>query len=354
MVPTKIAPFLRSPLISPLGKLRMMLDLILPAKAGTLDETLADFVRRRLGSEALDKLAAPLMAGIYNGDAEQQSLLATFPRYRDTEKQYGSIIRGTIAQRKTQKTGGSPAFMTPRGGTQALIDALVEHLRGDVRVKTKVQTIEAVSGGYSLQLDNGVQIEAEAVLITTPASTAADLLHPVAAEAADLLGSIRYLSSGTISLAYRAEDVKHLIDGLGVVIPPSEARPINAITITSSKFNGRAPEGQVLLRVFFGGSRSPETMALDDDALVAVVCAELKAILGIDKTPLLTRIYRWWNANPQYDLGHLERIEAIEAALPEGIFVTGSAYRGVGLPDCIQQAQQNVAKCIGALKAEQA
>jgi oxygen-dependent protoporphyrinogen oxidase len=358
IVPTKFAPFLRSPLMSVAGKLRMLLDLIMPAKQGDSDETLANFVRRRLGSEALDKLAAPLMAGIYNGEAEQQSLLATFPRYRDTEKQYGSIIRGTIAQRKAQKVngqaGGAPAFVTPRGGTQALIEALVARLHGDVRVNTKVQKIESANAGYMITLENGEQIEANAILITTPAPSAAELVRPFAKEASDLLASIRYLSSGTISLAYRIEDAKRPIEGFGVVIPPSEKRPINAITIMSSKFDQRAPEGYVLLRVFFGGSRSPQTMTLDDDELLAVVHGELKAILGIEATPLLHRIYRWWNANPQYDLGHLERIEAIEAALPAGIYVTGSGYRGVGLPDCIQQAQQNVAKLTSALKVEQA
>ena len=211
IVPTKLAPFLRSPLMSLPGKLRMLLDFVLPAKDGDSDETLADFMRRRLGSEALDKLAAPLMAGIYNGDAEQQSLLATFPRYRETEKQYGSIIRGTIAQRKAQKPSGAPAFMTPLGGTQTLIEALAGRLHGDVREKTKVQQIErngahsrAPLQSYLITLDSGERIEAEAVLITTPAPTAADLLRSIAAEAADLLASIRYLSSGTISLAYRS------------------------------------------------------------------------------------------------------------------------------------------------------
>ncbi|MEO8391946.1 MAG: protoporphyrinogen oxidase [Chloroflexota bacterium] len=354
MVPTKLAPFLRSPLISPLGKLRMALDLILPASGDVRDETLADFVRRRLGAEVLDKLAAPLMAGIYNGDAEQQSLLATFPRYREMEKRYGSLIRGTIEQRKAQKPSGSPAFMTPLGGTQALIDALVEHLHGDVRLKATVQAVEGgETGKYLIVLENGEQVEADAVLITTPAPIAADLIRPFAPQAANLLASIRYLSSGTISLAYRAEDIKRPIDGFGVVIPPSEKRPINAITITSEKFDQRAPEGQVLLRVFFGGSRSPATMALSDDDLLALVRAELKAILGIEAAPLLQRIYRWWNANPQYDVGHLDRIEELEARLPNGLYVTGSAYRGVGLPDCIQQAQQNAQKIINQLKVQQ-
>ncbi len=352
IVPTKFWPFARSPLMSPLGKLRMALDWVLPAKHGDADETLADFVRRRLGSEAVDKLAAPLMAGIYNAEAEEQSLLATFPRYRDLEHRYGSIIRATREQRKAQKPGGQPAFMTLKDGTQTLIDALVDNLRGDMRLNTKVQSIEPIGARsslngsdatlYTLTLGSGEWIDADAVLITTPAYTTASLVRSFAPKAADQLAAIRYLSSGTISLAYRAEDVKHALDGFGVIIPPSERRSINAITISSDKFDGRALKGQVLLRVFFGGSRSPQMMSLGDTDLLVRVRAELSSILGIDAPPILSRIFRWPNANPQYDLGHLNRIAAIEAALPPGLHVAGSAYRGVGLPDCIQQAQTNV------------
>ncbi|HVU13865.1 MAG TPA: protoporphyrinogen oxidase [Phototrophicaceae bacterium] len=356
IVPTKFAPFLRSPLLSPLGKLRMALDWVLPARRDDADETLADFVRRRLGSEAVDKLAAPLMAGIYNAEAEEQSLLATFPRYRDLERKYGSIIRGTREQRKAQKPSGQPAFMTLRDGTQILIDALVDNLRGDVRLNTKVQSIEPIgtrsslngsdAALYTLTLGSGERIDADAVLITAPAYVAADLIRVLAPKAATVLGSLRYLSSGTISLVYHADQIQHPIDGFGVIIPPSERRSINAITISSDKFAGRAPGDHVLLRVFFGGSRSPQMMALGDDDLIIRVRAELSGILGIDAPPLLSRIYRWQNANPQYDLGHLQRIDTLEASLPPGLRVAGSAYRGVGLPDCIQQAQTQVQRLI--------
>jgi oxygen-dependent protoporphyrinogen oxidase len=143
-------------------------------------------------------------------------------------------------------------------------------------------------------------------------------------------------------MGFRVEDIKRPLHGFGLVVPKSEQRPINAITISSTKFDQRAPAGYVLLRLFFGGSRSPETMTYDDERLLDVVNNELRAILGIEAAPLFQRIFRWNRANPQYDVNHLERISAIEANLPQGIYVTGSAFRGVGMPDCVYQAQQTV------------
>ncbi len=350
--PMKIAPFLRSPLISLPGKARMLLDWFIPPRRDEADESLASFTRRRLGSEALDKLAAPLMAGIYNADAEQLSLLATFPRYRAAEREYGSVIRGLrAAQPGTQAIGGAQAaFMTLSGGTQMLIDALAARLLGDVRVNTRVERIDARTDSraarqttsYALTLAAGERIEADAVLLTTPAYSAADLIAAFAPDAARLLRTIRYLSSGTISLAYRAGDIGRPLEGFGLVIPPSERRSINAITISSEKFDKRAPAGHVLLRVFFGGSRSPQTMALDDAELLNLVRRELAALLGSDAAPLLSRIYRWHNANPQYDVGHRERMAALEGALPAGLHLIGSGYRGVGLPDCIAGAESAI------------
>jgi oxygen-dependent protoporphyrinogen oxidase len=188
------------------------------------------------------------------------------------------------------------------------------------------------------------------VLLTIPAYTAAELLRPLAAEAADKLAAIRYVSTGTMSLAYRTADIKRPLHGFGLVVPKSERRPINAITISSTKFDHRAPEGYVLLRVFFGGSRSPETMTYDDNQLLSIVRQQLGDMLGIEAAPLFHRIYRWYQANPQYDVNHLQHIAAIEAALPAGIYATGSAFRGVGMPDCVYQSQQMANKIIEQLR----
>jgi oxygen-dependent protoporphyrinogen oxidase len=355
IVPTKFMPFALSPLISPLGKLRMGLDLLIPAKNDDEDETLAGFIKRRLGSEALDKIAEPLMSGIYNAEADKQSVLATFPRFRQIEKDHGSLIRGMLASRRKAPAPqpGAPktsAFMSLKGGTQALIDALVAQLGADLRHGVTVTGLTPwPEGGYSLMLSTGEMLEADAVILTTPAYNAAALLRPLAPEAAALLDGIRYVSTGTISLAYPTAAIKRPLNGFGVVIPHSERRPINAVTVSSTKFSRRAPEGMTLLRVFFGGSRSPQSMALDDAELLRMVRGQLAQILGIIDEPLFHRIYRWNNANPQYDLGHLERVAQIEAGLPDGLHLTGSAYRGVGMPDCVYQSQQTAARVWAAL-----
>jgi oxygen-dependent protoporphyrinogen oxidase len=323
IVPTRFLPFALSPLISPLGKLRMALDLFIPPKRDDRDETLAEFVRRQL------------------------------------EREHGSLIRGMLASRRQRTAATSPGsqmtktsmFISLQGGTQELVDALVKHIRGDLRLYTRAAAVERLTeGSYRVTTSSGDTLYADAVLLTTPAYVAADLLRPLASEAAGKLATIRYVSTGTVSMAFRATHIKRPLYGFGLVVPKSEQRPISAITISSTKFNHRAPDGYVLLRVFFGGSRSPETMTYDDDQLLSVVHQELRDMLGIEAAPLFHRIYRWHQANPQYDVNHLERIAEIEAGLPAGVYVTGSAIRGVGLPDCVYQAQQTVNKIMEQLK----
>lgn len=356
IVPTKFKPFVFSQLISPLGKLRMGLDLLIPPKRDDHDETLAEFVRRRLGNEALDKIAEPLMSGIYNAEADKQSILATFPRFRQLEQQHRSLIRGMIASRRQHASHAvSPSSNTPKiamfmslqGGTQELVNTLVSRLEGDLCLGTKVARIQRdTDGQYEVVTQQGEILKADAIVLTSPAYIAANLLQEIAPTVSEKLSTIRYVSTGTISLAFKAEAIKRPLHGFGLVVPKSERRSINAITISSIKFDYRAPEGYVLLRVFFGGSRSPETMSFNDDQLLSVIRQELRTILGIESDPLFHRIYRWHQANPQYDVDHLKLIEAIEADLPRGIAVTGSAFRGVGMPDCISQSQQTVSKLL--------
>ncbi|MBZ0300216.1 MAG: protoporphyrinogen oxidase [Anaerolineae bacterium] len=354
IVPTQFRPFVTSPLISWPGKLRLARELFLPARTDDADESLADFVRRRLGAEVLDKLAEPLLAGIYNTEAEKQSLLATFPRFRDLEKKYGSITRGMLEGRKA-RASAPPAkysvFTSFKTGMRELVDGLLPRLEGDLRLETGVNSVAAnPDGTYTLNLSDHTQVMAEHVVFTTPAYVTARLLADVCDVAADILADIRYVSTGTISLAYKRDTFNHPLDGFGVVIPRSEQRPINAVTWSSTKFNYRAPEDYVLLRVFFGGSRSPESFELDDAALLRTVRSELRAMMGVEAEPVFTRIFRWREANPQYDVGHLDRIDALEAVLPAGLHVTGSAYRGIGVPDCVRQAQDTAAKVAESVK----
>jgi oxygen-dependent protoporphyrinogen oxidase len=348
IVPTRLMPFALSPLLSPLAKLRMGLDLLIPPKRDGQDETIADFIRRRLGAEALDKIAEPLMSGIYNAEAEKQSLLATFPRFRALEEAHGSLIRGMIAAQKKRPPSSASGqnttmFMSLRDGMQELVSALVARLRGDLRLNAQVEQIaRSEAGAYAVRLGDGTRLEAEVVILATPSYIAASLLRGLAPEAAAGLDVIRYVSTGTLSIAFRRAEVAHPLDGFGLVIPRSEQRAVNAITWTSAKFQHRAPEDAVLLRVFFGGSRRPEMMALDDGDLLATVRGELRDLMGITAEPLFYRAYRWHRANPQYDVGHLERVDAIEAALPDGIYLTGSPYRGIGIPDCVYQSEHTV------------
>ena len=352
IVPTRFLPFALSPLISLPGKVRMALDLFIPPREGETDETLSDFVTRRLGAEARDKIAEPLMSGIYNSQADRQSLLATFPRFREMEKQHGSLIKAMLAARRARQkrsdaqkgAGNRPTsvFLSFKEGMELLVDTLVARLEGDLRLQTVVRALTAEGRGYRLHLEDGATLAADAVILAVPAFVAARLIDALAPEAGRRLDQIRYVSTGTISLGFNAAEVAHRLDGFGVVIPPGEQRSINALTWTSTKFDERAPEGAVLLRAFFGGSRTPEMMDLDDETLVSVVRHELRELLGITARPLFHRIYRWYDANPQYDLNHLQHVAAIEQALPPGLYVTGSPYRGIGIPDCVRQARETV------------
>ncbi|MFQ6059182.1 MAG: protoporphyrinogen oxidase [Anaerolineae bacterium] len=356
IVPTRFAPFLRSSLLSLSGKLRMGLDLVIPPKRDDDDESLADFVRRRLGSEALEKIAEPLMAGIHVADPERLSLKATFPRFIELEKKHGSLIRGMLAQRRRAAARGPDGarrrwsmFVSLRGGLTELVEALVGRLSaGSLMAGRRVVGLSRPLGGaapYTVHLDDGTSLRADAVVLATPAYITAHLLEGLNPSLAGALRAIPYVSTATVSLGYKRADLIHPLDGFGFVVPKRENRKIMACTWTSAKFDGRAPHDHVLLRGFIGGTRAEHLVELDDEAMVRMVQEELRAIMGVTAEPVLARVYRWEKASPQYEVGHLERVAALEAmcAPHPGLFLTGSAYRGVGIPDCIHD---------GALTAE--
>jgi oxygen-dependent protoporphyrinogen oxidase len=359
IVPTRIAPFAFSPLISLPGKLRMALDLFVPARRDDGDETLADFIRRRLGHEALDRLAEPILSGIHSAECERQSIMATFPRFRELEKRHGSLIRGMLAARRTAPPSSAAhqsPFMTLRGGMGALIDCLEQHLTARILTGRRVTTLKhdpTAARPYRLYLDDGALLEADAVILATPSYTAADLVDEAFPDLASALRAIRYVSTATISMVYRRSEVGTPLDGYGLVIPRSEQTWINACTLSSVKFRYRAPDDYLLLRCFAGGSRRPELLARDDDDLVRLAQSDLRAILGITAAPVLTRVYRWHNGNPQYDVGHLDRIAALEARCPDGLLLAGAAYRGVGVPDCIKQGRDAARRALALVTSVQ-
>jgi oxygen-dependent protoporphyrinogen oxidase len=340
LVPTRLLPVFRSPLFSTWGKFRVLFDLFIPPRRSEADETLANFIRRRLGAEMLDRVAAPMLAGVYNGDPEFLSMQATFPQFPILERQYGSLIRGQRAAQRQPTPTETPAFISFKTGAHELIDALVAQFVGDLHLNRSVIHIERLADdGYRLTTSDNV-IEANALILATPAHVTAKLLREIAFETSNHLNAISYTGIGTAYLGFRREDVPHPLDGFGLVIPASERRQIDGVTFTSSKWNYRAPTDHVLLRIFFGGTRTRKTLQLDDNDLLSVIRAELQSIFGISVPPLFHRIYRWEEGYPQYNLGHLEHVTKAEAALPSGIFITGSAYHGVGVPDCVRQGRE--------------
>ena len=364
LVPTRARPLLHSGLLSTRAKLRMGLEAFIPARRDQGDESVAAFVRRRFGVEAYERMAQPLLSGIYAGDAEQLSLLATFPRLRESERTHGSLIRGMLAQRRAAPqpaSGDAPrrsAFLSLAGGLGELTDTLARALDG-VEVRTGLAATAVAwrgSGRWTLGLADGTALEADVLLLATPAWASADLLQGLAARPAATLRQIPYTSTATITAAYRREDVARLGAGRGFVIPRVEDRELTAVTWVTSKFPGRAPDGLALVRGFVGRAGREEAVGLPDDELVALMRRELREILGLTAEPVLTRVYRWPRALPQYTLGHLERVATIErhvAQLP-GLFLLGSAYRGVGIPDCIQSGSEAAARALDHLGAQSA
>lgn len=358
VVPTQFTPFALSPLISLSGKLRMGLDLVIPPRRWDGDESLADFIRRRLGQEALDKIAEPLMAGIHVADAERLSLQATFPRFIQLEQKYGSLIKGMLAQKAWAAQGHNgaarkqPLFMTLRGGLEQLVNGIVARLQGNLLPGRQVVELARIAdAGYQLHMEDGSFLFADAVVLATPAYLAAGLVQPLHPGLAERLRAIRYVSTATISLGFRRTEFEHPLDGFGFVVAGREKSRLMACTWTSTKFDGRAPYDYVLLRCFIGGPRNQALVDLPDVELVQLVRDELRSIMGVHAEPVITRIYRWSQANPQYDVGHLGRVEQIESMAAEltGLCLTGSAYRGVGIPDCIEQGQATAQAVLSAL-----
>jgi oxygen-dependent protoporphyrinogen oxidase len=357
LVPADIRNIARTSLLSPLGKLRMMLDYVIPARRDTGDESVGAFVRRRVGREAFERLAEPLLSGIYAGDADHLSVLATFPRFREIEQRHGGLIRVALAQRRQRATAPPIAHNTPfvslANGLGELVEALVAALaHHDLRAGIRVESLESAAGSYTAHLSDGSHVRANVVLLAVPAFAAANLLLAMAPALASELRQIPYVSTATVSLAYRAEEVAAQQCGRGFVVPRSEGRALTAVTWTSNKFADRAPDDVALLRCFVGRAGSEQSAALPEDKLVALVRTELRGILDIHATPLRTRVYRWPHALAQYTLGHpdrLARIDALTSQLP-GMALIGSAYRGVGIPDVIRDATERATELAGTLE----
>lgn len=349
LAPTRFWPFLRSGLLTWRGKARIALDLVLPRGQSGPDESLASFVRRRLGSEALERLAQPMIGGIYSADPERLSLQATFPQLLQMEAQHRSLILG-LRRRRLSAPGEGQADSGPRyslfatldNGLQALVDALVRRLPvGTVRLDCPVAGIAREETCWTIRLKDGTDLAADGVIFAVPAFQAAVLTHDLDGDLARELEAIPYASSVSVNLAYRRETIPHPLDGFGFVVPACEGRTIIACSFSSVKFANRAPAGHALLRAFAGGALQPEPCEWDDERLLAAVRHDLKELLGIESAPLWSQVVRHPRSMPQYHVGHLARLATLERQLRRWptLKLAGSAYRGVGIPDSIRSGE---------------
>ncbi|MDE0035252.1 MAG: protoporphyrinogen oxidase [Deltaproteobacteria bacterium] len=359
MAPTRVGSVLRSPVFSWGGKLRMALEPLVPRRVDDGDESLASFVRRRLGREVLERVAQPLIGGIYASDPEALSLAATMPRFPEMERTYGSVITGTrrAQKRRAQATDETGArwslFVSIDGGMEVLVRRIEEAVgAGVVRLGETVRALGWNPDTHQWRVDTSrSELEADAVICTLPADAATAALTTLDPKLAGELQAIPFSSTATVNLAYRRGDVAHPLDGYGFVVPHVERRKIMACTFSSVKYAGRAPEDIALLRCFAGGALQADLLDQSDEALEAQVREDLEALLGISGAPTLSRTTRYVDGMPQYNVGHLDRVERIETRLRQfpTLALAGKSYRGVGIADCINTGEEAAERIVQRL-----
>lgn len=350
-VPTRLGPLAATGLFSWPGKLRMACEPFVRARRfeGDDDESIGAFAERRLGREAADRLVTPLLGGISGGDASEISVRASFPQLVDMERKHGSLVRGMRAAARARRdaqtragTSGS-AFVSLRGGTGELVDALVSSLGAApvaLRTGVAVRAVERVAAGWSLALDDGSRLDADAVVLAVPAPEASRLVRHLDPALAPALDAVAYGATATVFVGYRRAEVHHPLDGVGFVVPRSAGRRILAATWVSSKWEARAPDDHVLLRAFLSGD---EARAPSDATLVDVARAELRSLMALDADPVLARVFRFASGSAQMKVGHLARMRAAHEALARvapGLRLAAGGLDGVGIPDCVRQGQE--------------
>lgn len=349
--PTRLKTLFTTTLLGVRAKLRMAAELFIPKAAGTADESIGAFVRRRFGSEAVTYIAEPLLAGIHAGDVERLSMRTLFPRLIEAEAKAGSIIKAF--RREPRPVNSDGVFRSFPNGIAELVDGLMKAVpKESVRCGANVTRIEETATGFAIHVAVGPSVRAKAVILAIPAFAAAELLRPLDASLADACASIRYLSTATVVFAFPRDAVRHNLRGTGFVVPRAEGISITAAAWVSSKWPHRAPEGQALVRAFLGGARDPDILSKTDAELTNMALGDLTKILGIRGLPIMTRLYRWNRSSPQQEVGHAELMTRIEAQLAShrGLFVSAAGFRGVGIPDCIADARQTAAAAAGFVR----
>jgi len=352
MAPTRVGPVLRSTLFSWAGKLRMACEPWVARRSAALDdESLASFVTRRFGREVFERVAEPVMAGLFTADADRLSLRMTMPRFLDLEAREGSVTRGLRAAASSAPRArpfghgtGRGGFVALAGGLATIVERLLTRLpAGTLQTGAAVASVAAAHGdGWTVALANGERVRAGAVLFAVPADAAAAALAAHDESLAGSLRRLRYASCATVNIAYRAADVRARLDGLGFFVPRTEGLPILACSYVTEKFDGRAPAGTAVFRAFLGGATRPAALEKDDAGLIRDTHETLRRILAIDGEPVLAKAYRAPRAMPQFDVGAHASIASIQerAATHPGLFLAGSVAGAFGLPDCIRSGEE--------------
>lgn len=355
MIPTEVWPFIKTRLLSPLGKLRAGMEPLIPLKTTDEDESIGSFVSRRFGREVLENLAGPLMGGIHGGDWDGVSIKATFPMFPKMEKEQGSLLLAGWKNKANKPKGPTgSAFQTVSTGLNQAVQALVKAMEGDVdfRMGTAVTSLAPAGEKYEVALSTGEVLAADAVVLATPAYVAAELMKPFRGDVAAELDEIPYGNSCVVALGYNRADIDHPLDASGFLVPHTEPMDVTASTWVSVKWPHSAPEGKVLLRCFMGRSYGKDWTEESDEAILSAVRAGLEKAMGLKAEPIVTRIFRWPRAMAQYKVNHLDRVDRVDKLMQQqpGVYLAGAAYRGVGLPDCVRegnQAAERVAKHLG-------
>ena len=363
MTPTSLWSIAKTPLLSLRGKLRVLGELFAPKRKGDEDESLASFTKRRLGQEAFDNIIQPLIGGIYTADPDKLSMNATLKPFVDMERQGDGLIRGGLKQLRQKKgdTTSSGArygmFVTPKDGMQSMAEAIAKQLPiRSLEYNVSVTAVTPHENGLAVTVDGeSTPRHYDKVVVATSSQITSRILKDGYPELSESLKQIPLAGASILSMGYPRSAIRNPLDAFGVIVPIKENRPLIAISFSSQKFPGRAPDGHVLLRVFIGGALQPELMDWTDEQLIESTQQQLEELLGVSGEPLFTEITRWNNTMPQYHVGHVELIDSIEqqiAALPN-LEVAGNAYRGVGIPLCVRSGIQAARNVIHSRPADQ-
>ena len=353
-LPQSAKEFVRTNLLTWQDKQRMLKEFILPQKHGDEDESVAAFVTRRLGKPAFEKIVGPLLDGLYGGDFENQSVLTRFPELREMEKESGGLVRGLFGQKLGSKKGAGKssstnAYFRFASGAQTIVDALVNCLEVEIRLKIRGLEVNKLEERYKVVLSTGESIEADAVILATPANVSAGILKSSAPESSILLNQIPLESTGSVSLVFLSQDIQRQFDFTRLVIPNRERRGFNSVTRVSGGAKQSIPEGFELFRLFFSGE-TPAVAGLAEEEIVRAAKTELNEMLGIEAQPVHAEVFRWMNASPKAEVGHLELVQLILEQLPAGIFLAGSSYHGMTVSECIGQGYDTAEFCLQYLE----